>query len=185
VNESLLDVTLAVGVVKNPSRMDWLIEKCTELGIRKFIPIRSERSVHYTAKVDRWSALALAAMKQSLRCWLPQIADVTDFTSLLAENTPYDLKVILHEATDPAKHLQHIAAQKPGARSVLLLIGPEGGFSEEEVASAEQVGLLAASLGARRLRTETAAVVASSWMTAHEMTAARIFHRGHRERFSL
>ena len=185
VNESLLDVTLAVGVVKNPSRMDWLIEKCTELGIRKFIPIRSERSVHYTAKVDRWSVLALAAMKQSMRCWLPQITDVTDFAALLAEKTPYDLKVVLHEATDPAKHLQHVAAQKPEARTVLLLIGPEGGFAEEEIVMAEQAGFLAASLGARRLRTETAAVVASSWMTAQEMTAVRIFHRGQRDRFSM
>jgi 16S rRNA (uracil1498-N3)-methyltransferase len=68
---------------------------------------------------------------------------------------------------------------------VLLLIGPEGGFSEEEVVKAEHAGFLAASLGARRLRTETAAVVASSWMTAHEISVARIFHRGHRDRFSL
>ncbi|MCX6137365.1 MAG: RsmE family RNA methyltransferase [Ignavibacteriales bacterium] len=167
-NESLLDVTLAVGVVKNPSRMDWMVEKCTELGIRKFIPIRSERSVHYTAKTQRWSALAMAAMKQSMRCWLPPVESVTEFATLLSGPLPYDLKLILHETIDPSLHLYRVAGLHPDARKVLLLVGPEGGFSDEEVALAEKSGFHTASLGTRRLRTETAAVAATTWMTAQD-----------------
>jgi 16S rRNA (uracil1498-N3)-methyltransferase len=185
INESLLDVTLAVGVVKNPSRMDWLIEKCTELGVRKFIPLRSERSVHYTAKLERWSALALAAMKQSMRCWLPQMEPVAEFKAFIASLPDYDLKIILHETVEPALHLHQVAAHHPEARSVLLLVGPEGGFTDEEVAMAEKAGFHAASLGTRRLRTETAAVAAAAWMTAQEVPAAKIIHRGHRDRFSM
>jgi 16S rRNA (uracil1498-N3)-methyltransferase len=167
-HESALDLTLAVGMIKNPSRMDWLIEKATELGVRRFIPMRTARSIHHSAKIERWSSLALAAMKQSMRCWLPPVDEVAAYSSVLAQTGMFDLAVILHEAASPANHLQQIVAQHTAARSALLLIGPEGGFTDEEIAAAEHAGCLVASLGVRRLRTETAAVVAAAWVIGRE-----------------
>ncbi len=156
-NEPGVHVTLAVGILKNPSKFDFLVEKSTELGVREIIPLRTERTIPSHAKAERWQKLALAAMKQSCRSYLPQVRDLTGLVDLLAAGVQYDGKFIAHEKME---HRGDSARRGfAEGRSMIILVGPEGGFSDEEVKAAVNAGYAAVYLGERRLRTETAAVV--------------------------
>ncbi len=163
-NEPEIEVSLAVAVLKNPSRMEWLIEKGTELGIRRFIPVATSRSVAQSSKENRWKKIALAAMKQSGRCYLPQIYPITDMDSVIRHASVFDLKVIPYENTDEVLFIAEALRHRQKPTSALIVIGPEGGFTEEEIHTAEHAGFIQVSLGKRRLRTETAALVASAWI---------------------
>ncbi len=163
-NEPEIEVSLAVAVLKNPSRMEWLIEKGTELGIRRFIPVATSRSVVQSSKENRWKKIALSAMKQSGRCYLPQIYPITDMDSVISHASVFDLKVIPYENTDEALFIAEALRHRQKPTSALIVIGPEGGFTEEEIQNAEHAGFVQVSLGKRRLRTETAALVASAWV---------------------
>ncbi len=155
-------VTLAAGVLKNPSRFDFLVEKATELGVAEIIPMRSARTIPSHARAGRWRKLALAAMKQSGRSWLPGVRELTGFSGVLEEFRGWENRVIAHE--DPAAGSPFGGVRMPaeGRAGVLLLVGPEGGFAPEEVDACRREGFGTLYLGERRLRTETAAVVALS-----------------------
>ena len=157
-NEPAISVTLAAGILKNPSRYDFLVEKCTELGVAKIIPLKTHRVITGHAKSDRWQKLALAAMKQSCRSFLPEVTPLRTFSELREMDTSFDLKIIAHESFDETKTIRHIPFN--AAKNILLLIGPEGGFTDEEVESCLTAGYKPLYLGARRLRTETAAMTA-------------------------
>jgi len=164
-NEPPFDLTLAVGILKNPSKFDFLVEKTTELGVRTIIPVTTERTIPHHAKSDRWRKLALAAMKQCGRSYLPDVRELCPLHDLVQESASYGVKLIAHE--------QRIAGtSSPGftreirAGSILVLIGPEGGFSDDEVKMAQSMDFVPLYLGVRRLRTETAAVVVSSLLSA-------------------
>jgi 16S rRNA (uracil1498-N3)-methyltransferase len=157
-NESNLDVTVAVGILKNPAKFDFLVEKVTELGVKKIIPLKTERTIPQHAKVDRWQKLALAAMKQCGRSILPTVHPLTTLNELLETTNSYESKLVFHKDVEQSKDTIDIYKSK----SVLILIGPEGGFSEPEIEKAVDHGFKTISLGNRRLRTETAAIVASA-----------------------
>ncbi len=158
-NESSTDVTLGVGVLKNPSKYDFLVEKVTELGARRIIPLITERTIPSHAKVGRWRKLALAAMKQSGRSYLPSVSELMTLDELLAQRDGFALRIIAHEEFLETPRLSSSAG------SVLILVGPEGGFSPEEVERCRGGGFHTMYLGERRLRTETAAVVmAALWL---------------------
>ncbi len=159
-HEPDVDVTLAVGILKNGSNFDFIIEKTTELGVNAIVPLLTERTIPRHARVDRWEKLALAAMKQSGRCVLPSILPLTPFPTFLHSTPPAATKLIPHEKVDPALALTGRSLRV--ATPVVICIGPEGGFSDQEIAAAEQAGFTPISLGARRLRTETAAIVSVS-----------------------
>lgn len=163
-NETEIEVTLAVAVLKNPSRMEWLIEKGTEIGIRRFIPVSTSRTVAHSSKENRWRKIALSAMKQSGRCYLPQIYPLTDMESVMHHASVFDLKIIPYEQTDEALFIAEALRHRQKPTSALIVIGPEGGFTEDEIHAAERAGFIQVSLGKRRLRTETAALVAASWV---------------------
>ncbi|NUN71225.1 MAG: 16S rRNA (uracil(1498)-N(3))-methyltransferase [Bacteroidetes bacterium] len=167
-HEPDIDVTLAVAQLKNPSRMDWIIEKATELGVRTIIPLQTERTIARSPKEERWNNIALAAMKQSGRCILPRIAPPAGLAELLSESGPYDMKLIPYERTDHILSIAEALKHRKPPRTAMILIGPEGGFTDEEVRMAEQTQFTQVSLGRRRLRTETAAVVALSWVVGNE-----------------
>ncbi len=150
-------VTLAVGVLKNPSRFETMIEKCTELGVRKIIPMITTRTVSRHARVERWRTIALAAMKQCGRCVLPDIVPLMMFDEVISGAKAG--KVIFHEQ---ATALFDPAAVDPDTSECTICIGPEGGFTEGEVASAAEHGWRVVSVGDRRLRSETAAIVAAA-----------------------
>ena len=148
-------VELAIAPTKNLDRMEWWIEKATEMGLDAFIPLKTRFSERKELKTDRLRRIAVSAMKQSLKATLPEVREMTDIQVFLKE--PFEgQKFIAHCMKDePRKLLSHEV--KPGT-AVRVLIGPEGDFSPEEVSLAIQQGYVPVSLGEQRLRTETAAL---------------------------
>jgi 16S rRNA (uracil1498-N3)-methyltransferase len=145
-----------VGILKNSSRFDFLVEKTTELGVQRIVPLLTARTIPRHARTDRWQKLALAAMKQSGRSVLPAVDELTPFADFLAGNPRASHRFLPHEAV-ASPTLREAGGGRPMS-SVIVCVGPEGGFTEAEVTLAESAGFLPVSLGPRRLRTETAAV---------------------------
>ena len=151
---------LAVAPTKNPSRMEWLVEKSVEIGVGEITLLNCDHSERSFLKTDRLEKLAVSAMKQSLHTLLPEIHPAVSLRDLLSTlRFPLSTqKFIAHcEADKPRTPLA--TALKPGHDAVVL-IGPEGDFSEEEIALALECGFQPVSLGPSRLRTETAALYA-------------------------
>jgi 16S rRNA (uracil1498-N3)-methyltransferase len=165
-HEPSLDVTIAVSLLKNPARFDYLVEKITELGVRTILPFSCEHTISSNEKHERLEKIALSAMKQCGRSWLPRIQPMQSFKFLIENSSHYQLKFIFHEKTDSLHTVASELKLHEDIHSVLIVIGPEGGFTEEEIAHAVHAGFKSISLGARRLRTETAAVVAISYVLA-------------------
>jgi 16S rRNA (uracil1498-N3)-methyltransferase len=161
-NEPPLNVALAVSLLKNPARFDFLVEKATELGVRHIFPLRCERTVPVREKRDRLDKIAIAAVKQCGRSWRPRISPVTRLVEMLAASGGYGLRIIPHEKADPDQTVEHILGQHPQQNSILIAIGPEGGFTDEEISAAKDAGFIAVTLGSRRLRAETASIAAAT-----------------------
>lgn len=148
-------VELAIGPTKNLDRMEWWLEKATEMGLDRFIPLRCRFSERKELKTERMRKIAVSAMKQSLKATLPEIDEMTDIKRFLTE--PFEgQKYIAHCMEDQPRQLLSHLVQKGAA--VRILIGPEGDFSPEEVQLALENGFQPVSLGDQRLRTETAAL---------------------------
>lgn len=158
-NESAIDLTLAVGVLKNSWRFDFLVEKATELGANTIVPLFTERTIPHHAKTDRWQKLALAAMKQSGRCVLPVVKEPIQFKDFISSSTDDSIKLIPHEKSDTPIAT---AIKQFTFTSVVICIGPEGGFSGEEIALAQAAAFRPVALGPTRLRTESAAIAAAT-----------------------
>lgn len=154
-----IDVAQAV---PKGQKMDFVVEKATELGARAILPFFSERSVARepgTAKLDRWRRLARAAAQQCGRAYVPEIPAVLSFEELLEGFSRYDLVLFPWELA-PAEPLRQTLPRLLGrAAQILLVIGPEGGFSHAEADTAAGRGAHLVWLGPRILRTETAAMV--------------------------
>jgi 16S rRNA (uracil1498-N3)-methyltransferase len=162
-NEPGCHVALAQAVCRQ-ERMDFLVEKATEIGISSIIPIMTEKGlikVSAGPKAERWRRIAIAAMKQSLRTVLPEIRDVIKFDDFQEQFSRYDLCLIASLDEDSKKLIECKQFRK-GLKSILLIVGPEAGFTDKELSLAKARGAVPISLGTRRLRTETAGVVFSS-----------------------
>lgn len=164
VNEPRIDVTLAVSLLRNPARFDFLVEKVTELGVRTIVPLLCERTIPRHEKHTRIEKLALSAMKQCGRSYLPRIQPLSSLALLLDHAEEYALRLIPHEKTEQSHFIGSVLQHHPQVNSALIIVGPEGGFSEEEMGSANERGFVPISLGPRRLRAETAAISAVSWV---------------------
>ena len=149
-------IHIAIAPTKNPDRIEWFVEKVTELGIDKISLITTEHTEKSFIKRERLVKMAISAMKQSLKARLPVISELITFASCL-EGTAEAQRFIAH--VDQQNPLQLLHAAKPQL-STLVLIGPEGDFSREEVAMATDHGFVKVGLGKSRLRTETAGVAA-------------------------
>jgi 16S rRNA (uracil1498-N3)-methyltransferase len=147
---------LAIAPTKNIDRFEWFLEKCTEIGIDEITPLLSEHSERKVVKPERLEKILVAAMKQSLKAYLPKLNPINSFNDLIS-GSEYQNKYIAHCNDGNKIHLKNIIKKGEDA---LILIGPEGDFSKEEVALAVQNGFKEISLGNARLRTETAGVVA-------------------------
>ncbi len=163
-NEPRVSVTLAASLLRNPARFDFLVEKATELGVRAIIPLVCERSIGRQDRHDRYEKIALAAMKQSGRCFRPRIFPLTSFEAVAGHAEDHALRLMPHERTEQSQFIGAVLQHHEGARSVLILVGPEGGFSDEELEMAAAHAVVPVSLGPRRLRSETAAMSAVSWV---------------------
>jgi 16S rRNA (uracil1498-N3)-methyltransferase len=154
-------IHLAMAPTKNPARMEWLVEKAVEIGVGEITLLQCDHSERTFLKTERLEKLAVSAMKQSLHLSLPCINPVVSLRDWLQSSiitNHSSLKFIAHcEADKPRMPLA--AALQPGSDTVVL-IGPEGDFSEEEIALALDAGFTPVSLGPSRLRTETAALYA-------------------------
>jgi 16S rRNA (uracil1498-N3)-methyltransferase len=149
-------LTMAVAPTKSSDRIEWFLEKATEIGIDHFVPIRCSFGERKNINLARLEKIALSAMKQSLKAWLPEISEMVSFGDFIAQ--PFKgKKLIAHCYPGQKPHLRSVV--NPG-ENVLVLIGPEGDFSSEEVKLALENGFQEISLGQSRLRTETAALVA-------------------------
>ena len=161
IHNSQFSIHLAVAPTKNPSRMEWLVEKAVEIGVGEITLLQCDHSERSFLKTDRLEKLAVSAMKQSLHTLLPKINPAVNLSEWLRSplSALYSpLKFIAHcEADKPRVPLA--TALQPG-KDTVVLIGPEGDFSDEEIALALECGFQPVSLGPSRLRTETAALYA-------------------------
>lgn len=163
-NEPRASITLAISLLRNPARFDFVIEKATELGVRSIIPLSCERTVGRGERHDRYEKLALAAMKQSNRCYLPRIFPLSSVEAVAKHADDGTLKLIPHERTEQSQFIGSVLKHHENVRSVLILVGPEGGFTDEELDITAAHAFVPVSLGPRRLRSETAAISAVSWV---------------------
>jgi 16S rRNA (uracil1498-N3)-methyltransferase len=150
-------IVLAQAIPKG-QKMDFIVEKATELGVWAIVPLRSAR-VTGERKHERWRRIAKTAAQQSGRSRIPAVESETDWPTLRATFAGYDRVYMPWESADVRPVRDRFEAEARAAGSILIVIGPEGGFSAAETAAAEAAGAVPVSLGARILRTETAALV--------------------------
>ena len=150
-------ITIAIAPTKNNDRMEWLVEKLTEIGVDRIVPLRCRFSERKDINVDRLNKIAVSAMKQSLKAVLPQIETTTPFKAFLDSATSGQRFIAYCDPSIPRKLM---AREYRPFEDTTILIGPEGDFSPEEIRSALDCGWTPVSLGDNRLRTETAALVA-------------------------
>lgn len=147
---------LALAPTKNIDRTEWMLEKCTEMGIDEITMLNTRYSERKEVKEERLEKVIVSAMKQSLKACLPKLNGMTDFGRFVA-SCPEERKFIAHCNEGVKKRLDEVYT--PG-KDAVILIGPEGDFSEKEVAQAIEAGFVPVTLGNSRLRTETAGIVA-------------------------
>lgn len=151
-------ITIAVAPTKHLDRMEWLVEKLTEVGFDRFIPLLCRFSERKELKTERLEKIAVSAMKQSLKAAVPEIAPMTPFKKFIADTSGIPQRFIAH--CDPDQPRRLLSREYDPSMEAVVLIGPEGDFSPEEIAMALDAGFVPVSLGDARLRTETAALTA-------------------------
>lgn len=161
--DEISNLSIAIAPTKNIARIEWFVEKSVEIGIKEIKLFISQNSERREIKTDRLNLKALSAMKQSLKLFLPEVYEAQKFKDLLKDiEGKYQHKLIAYcgENTVPINTLLN------KEESTIILIGPEGGFSESEVKMAKEKGFKAVSLGKSRLRTETAGIFVVSVFNA-------------------
>jgi 16S rRNA (uracil1498-N3)-methyltransferase len=160
-------ITLALAVFKF-DRMEWAIEKCTELGVAHIVPVIAQRTdVHLAAttikRTERWRRIARQAAEQSRRAAPPEIAAPVELPEALG--LPGDVRIVLAESEEKAL-LRDVLESLPQEAELVLAVGPEGGWTVDELQSFHQAGWTSASLGRTVLRAETAAIAATAIATS-------------------
>jgi 16S rRNA (uracil1498-N3)-methyltransferase len=158
--ERTAHIHIAVAPTKHSERIEWFVEKAVELGVDRITPLITARSERTRLRTDRLHRVAIAAMKQSQRCWLPQIDEPTTLSLLLQQELPS--QCLFGWCEGAHNSLMHTYSPTSDA---LVLIGPEGDFSAEEALQLRSNGFNAVSIGNARLRTETAALAVCAWMS--------------------
>lgn len=152
---------LAVAPTKNMDRMEWLAEKATEIGFDELTFLKCRWSERTTIKTERIEKILVSAMKQSHKAWKPVLNEITDFNAFLKNVQKENAKkYICHCHDDEFGEKPHLKDAIESGEDSIVVVGPEGDFSVEEVKAALSQGFQSVSLGKSRLRTETAALVA-------------------------
>ena len=160
-------LTVACCPTKNNDRFEWFVEKATEVGVDQIVPTIGERSERKVYKTDRALRIALSATKQSLKARIPEIAEPISVKDFICHSEP-GLKLIAYCFEGDTKRISIQEALKAyEGNDITILIGPEGDFSPEEARLAVEHGYIPVHLGASRLRTETAAVLAAAAVYLH------------------
>jgi 16S rRNA (uracil1498-N3)-methyltransferase len=150
-------IHLIIAPTKNLDRIEWMVEKCVEIGIHEISFVQSRYSERKEVKIARIEKIAIGAMKQSLKAYLPKINEMISWKEFLKKDYSETFKMIAHLEEGDRKLIQHVA--KPNEKYAVL-IGPEGDFSNEEIKQSIEKGFQPVTLGSSRLRTETAGLVA-------------------------
>ncbi len=151
------NTSIAIAPLKNMARIEWFLEKATEIGITEIQIVMTQRSEKKSVKLERLEKIIISAMKQSLKAHLPQLHYFDSLKACLEYNiNKYEHKFIGF-CDEKQRYLNEVASP---AKDTIVLIGPEGDFTQEEVDMAQNKGYETISLGQTRLRTETAALVA-------------------------
>lgn len=164
-NESPLDILLMQGISRG-ERMDYAIQKAVELGVKRLLPVITERCNVQLAgdraekRLNHWRGVMVSACEQSGRCFLPELLPVTTLDEALL-NCVDDCKLVL------APEAEHGFSSVKKATQIALLIGPEGGLSDAEIQRAGAAGFIGVNLGPRILRTETASAAALAIVQSH------------------
>lgn len=151
-------ITIAISPVKNTARFEWFLEKATEIGVSAIIPLIAQRTEKQQFRHDRMQQILISALLQSQQVWLPELTQPVRFADLMKQQN-YSQKWIAHCLDSDRKSLRN---QTTTGANQLLLIGPEGDFTPQEIEQALQEGFEAVTLGETRLRTETAGLVGAS-----------------------
>jgi len=152
-------ITIAISLLKNTNRFEWFLEKATEIGVSEIIPLICERTEKQKFRYDRMKGICISAMLQSQQTWLPILNEPKQFSHLAVEQFDNQQKFIAHcDESSVKKHLSTFQS----FNSSIIIIGPEGDFTKNEIKLALENNFVPVSLGETRLRTETAGIVAAS-----------------------
>jgi 16S rRNA (uracil1498-N3)-methyltransferase len=155
--------TIAISLLKNANRFEWFLEKATELGIRRIVPLLCERTERQHFRLERMQSVLVSAMLQSQQCWLPELSEPLTFAKFVSAGAEGNTQKFIAHLVDKQERKEFAEVSNPLLDSVML-IGPEGDFTQDEVAIALQHGYVPVSLGQTRLRSETAGVAAAVLM---------------------
>ena len=164
--ELLIDVTLAVALPKG-NGFEEIIRQCTEIGVKTLIPVISDRTLNQPSaqKLERWRKISLEAVEQSERQIVPQIRETLPLNQLLKEFTKENMDGYICITRQDAKHFLNYLQEKP-EKKIMIITGPEGGWTTTEIEKAIATGMTPVSLGKRILRAVTAPMVALALVAA-------------------
>jgi len=155
--ESRPNVSIAISIIKNSSRFEWFLEKATEIGVNEIIPLLCERTEKEKFRYERMNGILISAMLQSQQTRLPVLHQPMPFNDVVKSSSQEE-KLIAHCLPEKKQQLSFVISHP----SSLILIGPEGDFTEKEISLALENNFLPVALGSTRLRTETAGIVAAT-----------------------
>lgn len=156
-------LVMAVAPTKNIDRFEWFLEKATEIGTAEFVPLECDRSERRIIKCEREEKVITAAVKQSLKAYHPTLHDMTRFRDFVAR--PFDGRKFIAHCDAPLGEKKYLASTLKAGENAIVMIGPEGDFSPEEIRLAVGCGFEEITLGEQRLRTETAAVMGAAMVS--------------------
>lgn len=165
------EITLAVAPTKNSDRMEWLLEKVVEMGVDRIVLLKCRRSERKGMKTERLVKVMVSAMKQSLKAHLPELVEMTDFESYVA-SVPTGVQKLFGYCDENYERREFVDLYRPDL-PVVVMIGPEGDFSPEEVDAAMEAGFIPVTFGESRLRTETAGLYAVAAVHVLDRAASR------------
>lgn len=158
-NESKIGVSLYLSILRNPARFEFAVEKAVELGVKSIHPVITDHTVSKSAlsnsKLERLNKIMIGAMGQSQRCFLPKLYQSISFLEMIESENGKMNKVVMYECSDDTTKFSY----NKNSSETVLLIGPEGGFSINELTLLVESNWQIKSLGRRKLRAETAAIV--------------------------
>ena len=155
-------IAIAISFIKNTGRFEWFLEKATEIGVTEIIPILCKRTEKSHFRMDRMKTILVSAMLQSRQSWLPLLRPAIKINDLIDSNA-YTQRFIAHCLEEEKKDLNEISSDLSGSK--IILIGPEGDFTQDEINYAITHNYIPVTLGETRLRTETAGLVAAVLLT--------------------
>jgi len=157
-------VSICISILKNANRFEWFLEKSTEIGVSEIVPLICKRTEKQNFRLDRMQQILISAMIQSKQCWMPLLGEPVKFNAFLDSQKPnsFQQKFIAHCIPEEKRNLADLL--NSNLSSQIILIGPEGDFTTDEIEKAREHHFIPVALGDTRLRSESAGIVAATLM---------------------